>query len=171
MAINGNDLPGSLADKHALKASASMSGLLLRNKLGLMYTTRDAYTFKCIPSMRVGSEPLLLSGWRGAWMCSLMAPWCLPLLGQRRKGSSGARIQARAMWWMQCRRCCGCTRCCTVQQAVLDWLHQCLETDSAWQNTHTCKVRQQPGAELCSLRSGTVLTAPCAQQMSPVKGS
>lgn len=30
---------------------------------------------------------------------------------------------------------------------------------------------QWSGAELCSLRSGTELTAPCAPQMSPIKGS
>lgn len=38
MAINGNDLPSSLADKHALEAATSVSEQLILNKLGLMYT-------------------------------------------------------------------------------------------------------------------------------------
>lgn len=35
MAINGNDLPSSLADKHALEAATSVSELLILNKLGV----------------------------------------------------------------------------------------------------------------------------------------
>lgn len=62
MAINGNDLPSSPADKHALKAAASMSEPLALNKLGLMYTMRGVYTFKFIPSIPIASEPLLLRG-------------------------------------------------------------------------------------------------------------
>lgn len=71
MAINGNDLPSSPADKHALQAAASMSELLALNKLGLMYTTRGVYTARFIPSIPVAAEPLLLRGWAGALTSSL----------------------------------------------------------------------------------------------------
>lgn len=60
MAINGNDLPSSRADKHTPKAAASVSELLTLNKLGLVYTVRGVYTLKFIPSIPVASEPLLL---------------------------------------------------------------------------------------------------------------
>lgn len=72
MAINGNDLPSSLADKHALEAATSVSELLTLNKLGSMYTPWVARTSNLSAQSLVLPNPVGIMGTLGS---SLKSGW------------------------------------------------------------------------------------------------